>query len=118
MKTPKLDDTDLDELLALRSVCAEQVAAGLDAHSLAAILRQLVQVSASIDDRTPPSDETFVDWMLRRRAAMRSEHFDDDAAAEAFLTDWRAANPEPPKPIRRGTPEPITEQPEEAVPDA
>ncbi|WP_446666802.1 hypothetical protein [Flexivirga sp. B27] len=104
---------DLDELLALRDVCSQQIAAGLDAHSLAAIMRQLVGVSAEIAERAPSTTETYVEWMQRRRAAMRvttaegltAPRFTDDAEADAFLAEWTAANPAPERPIPRFRPQ-------------
>ncbi|MFC6712443.1 hypothetical protein [Branchiibius cervicis] len=102
------EDEDLVTLRELRDVCTDQIAAGLPARELAAVVRQLLHVLAAIEDRTPPSAESWVEWFRRRFHAMKAADLDLRVDRRREIESWKAAwlldNPEPPKPVRRDAP--------------
>lgn len=109
------DSTDVEDLRHLRRLLAEQLAAGVQAREVSAIVRQLVRTVVDIHNAPkPPAAEEWLPWFQRRFAALGDSY----GTGDEIETDWLASNPEPPRPTPRGTPAPITDDPEETNTDA
>lgn len=70
-----------DVLEALRDRIAAEIEAGVPARDLAALSRQLVQITAELEDLKGPTERSAADELARRRASRRADAPTGDAAA-------------------------------------